>query len=302
MAQAIDLAAILGQLPELDPARDEKDRKGQPTKNRTDEFKLTGPAWEKAEKIYDAVFSAGKEAIVELIGMVGEGNDPAKYRPRYLLHGMVVYACRPGKQAQRAMLIEAFTSQLGGDQPNSTKLYLVRELEVCGNGSATAALGKLLLDEVLGDAAAKALTTIKDGAAEQLRTALGSAAGRRKLTIVQALGVLKDTPAVAALKAAAGDGDAEVKLAAAWALANIGEASAVDAVLAVADGEGWQRTKGTQAALVLAENLAAAGDKAGARKVYEHLPKTRAEAVGEVCEGDCGEGDRGIAVRKATAE
>lgn len=271
MAQSIDLAAVLNQLPELDGL------KGQDNKDRVDEFKLTGPKWEKAEKIYDAVFAAGKDAIVELIGTLGEGNKPAEYRPRYLLHGMAVYSCRAEKQAQRAVLIEAFTSQLAGDRPSYVKAYLIRELEVCGAKDVAPALGKFLLDEVLGDPATRALVAIREGAAEQFRAALPNAAGRRKLTIVQALGVLKDSASVSALKSAAGEGDADVRLAAAWGLANIGEASATDAVLAVADGEGWQRNKGTQAAIVLAENLAAAGNKAGAAKIYEHLQKTRTE-------------------------
>jgi len=277
MAETTDMAAILKLLPELDAAREEKDRDGKVRMNRTDEFKLTGPRWAAAEKIHDAVFAGGKEAILALIGMLGEGNDPANYRPRYLLHGMAVYACRPGKQAQRALLIDVFTSELAGEQPNAVKAYLVRELEVCGDKTAVPALGKLLNDQTLGDPAAKALTAIREGAADEFRSALGRAQGERKLAIIQALGVLKDAASVAALKAAAGNGDGDLKLAAAWALANIGEASAVDAVLGVADGEGLMRIKGTQAALVLAENLASGGNKAAARQIYEHLRQTRTD-------------------------
>ena len=269
MSPTIDLPALLEKLPNLDPRAADG--------SNTDEFKLTGPPWPAAESIYDAVFSGGRDAIVALIAMLGEGNAPAAYRPRYLLHGMAVYAARPGKLQQRTLLCEVFASQLAGNQPAHIKAFLIRELEFCGTKDIAPTLGSLLNDAELGDPAAKALLAIRTGAAEQFRAALPAAQGRRRLALVQALGVLRDADSTAALKSAAADPDPDLRLTAAWSLANIGDPSAVDAVLAVADAEGFQRIKGAQAALLLAETLAAAGDKPAAAKVYTHLQQTRTD-------------------------
>ncbi|MCY2951267.1 MAG: HEAT repeat domain-containing protein [Planctomycetota bacterium] len=275
MAETKNLAEWVNSMPELDPAVADKNDPSK--KNRTDEFKLTGPKWGEAQKAYDAILLGGPENIMSLIGMLSEGNDPARYKPRYALHGLALYVCRAGKEKERAMLVGTLASQLGGDRAKWSQAILVRELEWAGNKDAVAAVGKLMLDDEIGDDAVRTIVAIRDGAAEQLRAALGNAKGRRRLAIVQALGVIGDAGSVAALKAAAGDGDAEVRQAAVWGLANMGEASAVDLLIKASDAVGWERIKATKACLVAAEKLTAAGKKAEAGRIYKHLAETRTD-------------------------
>ena len=277
MAEKIDVAALVARMPELDPAVEEKDKQGKPRKNTTNEFKLTGPKWTDAVKVYDALLAGGRDAILELIGMVSEGNDPKLYRPRYVLHGLALYLCRPEKQQQRTTFVEALLSQLGGDRPKYVQAFIIREIEVVGNESAAPVLGKLLLDEELGDPAAKALLAIRAGAVGQFRAALPNASGRARLTIIQSLGVLGDATSADALKQAAADQDVDLRLAALWALAKVGGPGVVDMLIKASDTEGWERIQATKACLLAAENLVSAGRRDDAANIYRHLRDTRTD-------------------------
>ena len=94
--------------------------------------------------------------------------------------------------------------------------------------------------------------------------------------MVQALGVLRDAGSVAALMKSAGSEDRDVRVASVWALANIGDASAVEAVIKASEAsEGWERIQTAKACLLLAERLLATGNKGAASRLYQHLRDTR---------------------------
>jgi HEAT repeat protein len=265
-----DVAALVGRMPELD-TKLEKDGKTAVV------GKLTGIRWEEAAPIYDALLAGGRDAVAAIVGMIREVDDGADYKARYTLHGMAVYCCRPEKKAERAQFVEALAALLGGDFPKSVRGFLARTLQVVGDRSAVPALGKLLLDPDLHEYAAQALLAIRDGAVEPFREAVKTATGGLRLTIVQALGVLRDAASTEALRQAAGDADAHVRITAVWALANIGDAGSADLALKAADTQDWERIKAVHSCLLLAERLAAAGDKAGARRIYGHLVETRTD-------------------------
>jgi HEAT repeat protein len=90
---------------------------------------------------------------------------------------------------------------------------------------------------------------------------------------------LQDTDSAAALKKALDEQGRDVRRTAAWALANLGEASATDALLESADSaEGWERTEATRHCLLLAEQLAANGKQSQANRIYAHLRDTRKDS------------------------
>jgi len=87
---------------------------------------------------------------------------------------------------------------------------------------------------------------------------------------------LQDADSAPALKKALGEPDRDVRRTAAWALANLGEASATDALLQSADrAEGWERKEATRNCLLLAERLTAIGKQSQATRIYAHLRETR---------------------------
>jgi HEAT repeat protein len=96
---------------------------------------------------------------------------------------------------------------------------------------------------------------------------------------LQNLGVVRGVKSVGALKKAVSDEDEAVRIAAAWALANIGDADSANMLLRAADkAQGWERTQATKACLLLAEKIRAAGRKSEAVRIYKHLRDTRTDA------------------------
>ena len=260
-----DIKTLVGLIPDAD----------EPEKTS----KFTGPSPEIAAKICDEVLAGGQESLLELIAMLRPPSEqgPRDFKAGYLLHCLAVHVGRTGKEAERTMLAETLASQLGGEKlPKAAQGLLIRELQVAGGKEAVEALGKALLDEELYEYVAQALLAIRDGATPELRKAFPKAGEKGRVTLAQALGVVRDVESLGPLKEAASDKDRAVRMAAAWALANIGDPGGAEVLKSAASAEdGWERIQATKACLLLAERLWSSGKKVEAEAVYTHLRDTR---------------------------
>jgi len=230
---------------------------------------------ETVDRVVSQIKEGGQKSLSGLIDMIAEPGRGDDVKPRYALHCLAVQMCKPDEEKSRRVFTETLSMQLGGDKPKAVQMYLIQQLQVAGGKEVAPALGKMLEDEELYEPAAQALVAIGDGAAEQLRNALSKVKGKMKLTFIQNLGVVRDSESVEALKKVPGDDDREIRLAAGWALANIGDAGSSDLLLKAADVEGiYERNTATKACLLLAERLLEAGKKEPAEKIYTHLHDT----------------------------
>jgi hypothetical protein len=229
------------------------------------------------EKALGEILRGGRDHIVGLVDLLVEAGKGEDGKARYALHALAVEVCKRKDGKQRQMFAEVLASSLGGDRPKEVRAFLIRQLQVAGTGEVAPVLGKQLLDADLCEPAAQALLAIKEAAVEQFRAALPRATSKHRLTIIQALGVLRDDKCAATLQRLVLDADREVRLAAGWALARIGDAGSTDLLLKAADKEGFERIKATQACLLLAETLLAAGRKREAARVYTQLRDTRTD-------------------------
>jgi hypothetical protein len=258
------IADLVSRMPDSD----------QPGKTST----FTGPDPAAAEKIFGEILAGGREAIGALIDLVRATTDPdfRDYRPQYVLHGLAILAGRPGNEAARKVFADAIAEALGSTRYwRGVKALLIQELQAAGGPECATVLGGLLGDGDLCEPAAMALVAI-GGTAETFRKAFPAAKGKSRATIAKALGTLKDAASLEALTAAAGDPDRDVRMAAVWGLARIGDPAAGEIALKAASAEdGWERTGGAKACLLLAEVLAAAGKRDEAKRVYEGLREGR---------------------------
>jgi hypothetical protein len=262
MAASEDLKKLVNQMP--DP-----DRRGMFC---TDIDKA------KIEQAIAAIHQGGKDNVLGLIDLLAEPGQPGDVKPHYALHCLGNHILQIKDEAARRDFGQTLASQIGGSRPKAVQAYLCQELQSFGHGEATAALGQALGDDDLNAPAAMALVAIREGSAPPLRAALPQAKGACKLNIVQALGQIGDRESIPALRALLADEDREVRLAAAWSLARMGDAGSVDRLIQAAGVEpGWERVQATKHCLVLAEKLAAAGEKAGAVKIYASLRDTRTD-------------------------
>ena len=231
---------------------------------------------ETVDNVISQIYEGGQKSLLALIGMLVEPGSGDDIKPRYALHCLAVHMCKSNEEKARRAFTGTLATQLGDDKPKAVQKYLIQQLQVAGGKEVVPALGKMLEDDELYESAAQAIVAIGEGAAEQLRKTLPGAKGKLKLTIIQNLGVVRDAESVGALKNAVGDDDRDIRLAAGWALANIGDAGSADLLLKAADAEEtYERVTSTKACLLLAEGLLEAGKKEPAMKIYTHLRDTR---------------------------
>jgi len=192
---------------------------------------------EAVEKALGEILRGGKDNVLGIVSLLVEPGKGDDSKARYALHALAVEVCKRKDIKQRQLFAEALASTLGGDRPKEVQAFVIRQVQVAGTKQVTLALGKLLVDDDFREYAAQALLAIREGAVEQFRAALPKGSGKQSLTIIQALGVLRDTNSVGALRNLVTDNDRDVRLAAGWALANVGDADSVDLLLKAADKE-----------------------------------------------------------------
>ncbi|MDP6046221.1 MAG: HEAT repeat domain-containing protein [Phycisphaerae bacterium] len=231
-----------------------------------------------AGKVAQKLISGGAATINELIELVGQKfGDPAGATPKYALHAAVLYAGRPGDDKARKTVAEALADQLAKDHSPELKAFIIRQLQFCGRADEVGALAKFLGDKRLCEPATQAMLAIGgEESAAGLRKALGSANGKLRVTLLNAVGRLRDKPSAPAARGLLGDKERDVRIAAMYALGNIGDSESAGVLLKAAGGaESFERTQAVDACLLLARSLAAQGDKAGAARTCRAMPTDR---------------------------
>jgi len=225
---------------------------------------------------------AGMGELVRMLLPPGAGDDR---QARLALNGLAFYVTRPGAEKERRMfsrvLLEAL--QVPGDP--QVKAFLISLLQQVGKGEAVAPLSQLLSDPELGEPAARALVGIAaPGVVPALLRALPAATGRNRLALIQALGDLRARAAVKAILPYAASEEADLRRTAWYALANIGDPTAAEALAQAARSKDpGERAYATSLTLTLARRLAETGKKEEAAKLCRELLRARRESQ-VICE------------------
>ena len=248
--------------------RDPKDLKRQ-----------SNPNLKEMTAALDDLQAMGAEGVNSLVALLKTDAEGGDVHVRHALHAQ---AMRAGgwPEPERQAFARALAVTLKADHPKPVKGFVIRQLQIAGGREITTALGEWLLDDELWEDTTQALLAIGATAVQFLQI-LPKAKGRKLLTIVQALGVLKVKEAADRLRELAGAEDSTLRQVAVWALANMPDAGAVDTILKAADSsQGHERTKHLSSCLQLAENLLALGLEREAILIYLHLRDARKNSTG----------------------
>ena len=233
---------------------------------------------EACEKAVEQIIAGGKKTIREIVDLVVEPGKGEDIQPRHALHATAIRVGGAGKAKERKSFSANLADTLADDRPKAVKGFIIRQLQICAGAQQADAIAPFLNepDEHLYEYAAQALEAIGPETVSHFRKAYPKAKGAPRLTILQGLGVLRDSESKDAFRDATKDKDLEIRLAGLWGLMRIASGEDVDLVLSQSAKEsGWGRIKATAYCLELAENLEAKGSKKGAQAIYLNIKKTR---------------------------
>ncbi|MCK5802561.1 MAG: discoidin domain-containing protein, partial [Lentisphaeria bacterium] len=248
-------------------------------------------AWAKPAEgraIVAEILKGGAPAVGELCALIkapGKGdNAPAQFA----LQGLIMMVMRGGDEAHRAMVSGQLLKTLSATKENEIRAFLIRQLQLVAKDEAVATLTPLLSSDRLSDPAAQALVAIgSKKAAAALRGALSMAKPTLRVTLIRALGALRDAESADIILPFASDPDLQARLAAWYALANSGVKAADSAfVKGTGAADLFERSRALRARMLLAQRLAEAGDKQSAAAIARELagipvtPGTRSVVCG----------------------
>jgi HEAT repeat protein len=185
-----------------------------------------------------------------------------------------------GKPEELKKLEASLLTVVQSDAKYAGKQYVCRELSVIGTDPSVPVLAPILTNQEYSDMARYALERIPGEAPDKaLLAALPKAEGKAKIGIVNSLGERGYKPAVAEIAKLTGDPDKLLAGAAVSALGKIGGPEALAGLdKALPSAADDQKIGVYDAYLKIADRMAAAGDKAGAGKIYDKLYSGKPEA------------------------
>ena len=240
----------------------------------------TMPAPDKAQlnKSMQQIAQLGNDGIAEMVRMLtqtGRGDNTAL---EYAIAGYSFYVTQKGKEEERKKAVMAFCSTIG-QLSVVHQMFLIQQLQVIGKDDAISCLQRLLKNQSVAGAAARALAQINTIAAEKaLLTALQSAKGESQIAFIESLGYAQYKPAVPQVTSIAKSSSGDLRKASLYALARTGDLSSANTLSDAAKKAGYtfDQTEATAAYILYLRQLAANGNKtvaAGlAAKMMQQVP------------------------------
>ncbi|HEV7350790.1 DUF1080 domain-containing protein [Telluribacter sp.] len=234
------------------------------------------PAQNSAQlkKNMEDVAALGKPGLVQMAGMLVAPEKGDNTALEYALGGFAYYVMQPGKEEWRKMAAEAYGEALSKLTDDNNKTFLIYQLQTIGKDESVPVLQTYLKNKKLNGPAARALVKIgTTGAGQALLSALNGTSGPIQLSLVEALGDSRFSPAAPVIEKLLETQDMDLRKVALYALADIG-APTSEAVLAQAAEKGsfiYNEANATSAYLRYLSRLAEGGNRGAAEKAATTL-------------------------------
>lgn len=182
---------------------------------------------EQAAQLGAQLAALGPGAVQTLANTLvpaGGGDDNAA---RFALSGLAKYAGSRGHEPERAMLSQALCGALLQARNTEVQTFLIGLLEWVGQDEAAPALAACLDNEALIEPASRALSAVgTPKACEALASALAQAQGPSLVSLLNALAGAHCESSIKAVRPFADSQEAQVRHAALYVLAELGDARA----------------------------------------------------------------------------
>lgn len=235
----------------------------------------------KSMQALDALGESGITALAASLKPAGSGDNTAA---EYAINSYSFYVMQPGKQAQRQAAVKGYIAALAKLQDNTSKQFIIKQLQATGKDDAVQALQPYLAAEPLAGPAARALAQINTPAAQAaLLKALSASTGAVQLAVIEALGDAGYKPAAQPIAAYVGSEDVQLKKVSLYALSHIGSPASLAVVKQAAQKAGYtyDYSNATAAYITYLHTLVAGGSTTLAEGAAAQLLKD-AQAPGQV--------------------
>ncbi|HVW13917.1 MAG TPA: family 16 glycoside hydrolase [Mucilaginibacter sp.] len=234
------------------------------------------PANNEADLNANAAATAqlGEQGISEMLAMLQTNGTADNTRIYDAISGFSFCSTQPGKEAWRNMAVQAYVKALPKAPDAYNQAFIISQLQTLASDASVPALKNYLADKRLCDPAARALVKVGTPAAKvALRSALRAAKDSCQLSIVEALGDIKDGPAAPAIGGLIGK-DKNLDKVCLYALAQIGSpaSSALMSSAAKNAGYSYDETDATSSYILYLKNLSLRGTPNKLKA--EHLAKS----------------------------
>ncbi|MGI6456417.1 MAG: DUF1080 domain-containing protein [bacterium] len=233
------------------------------------------PAQNEAQfnRVHQQILDAGADVISRITAQVlppAEGDDT---NARFALSGLAKYVSQTKNEQQREMLVHALIQALESNEDIENQAFFMSLIQLIGRDESIAPLSRFLHHPQLFEPATQALIAINSPAsAAAILLALPEAKPAARPTLIKALGDLRSSAAVHELMKHANAGDLNTRLMTYYALASIGDPSAVSVLRqAYSLSEGYERSQIISSGLLLAERLSRNGSRKIALDLYRSI-------------------------------
>ncbi len=182
-----------------------------------------------------------EEELIGLATLLKPAAEGANATTEYALSGLTGYVSSPGKDPLRKKVALAYAKALSVNKDSEAQSFILSQLQSIAHDESIPYIAPLLSDSRLVDPASRALVGIgSDAAKKALTVALVDAKQENAAFLLGALGYLKEVKALSTITSYANSKNANIRKAAYFALASIGDPSSADLLTKIADESNYR--------------------------------------------------------------
>ena len=173
--------------------------------------------------LFKAILEHGQDGLIRISEKLDSENPSIVNQAKWALNGLANYVTEKGNEDQRRNYINGLKESLDLPLHKDSKAFIINQFQIAGDEESVSTLVAYSRDRQLYEPAIAALTVIGGKeAGKALLSALPAVTGDMKISLLQALGIMRYEPAGKEILSLITDSNPETQDMAGFALANMG--------------------------------------------------------------------------------